>query len=81
VALICELITFTGGAEWLTGARACPNRSVVRPSGEAEGMGPDSDSCEEVALSESAQVIGSNVDNASLIDFPRCYVTGRDEVP
>jgi hypothetical protein len=63
VARISELIAFAGVRERLTGARACPNRSVDGPAGELERVGPPSDAGEEVALREALEVIGSNIHN------------------
>jgi hypothetical protein len=50
-------------AERLAGAGAGPDGPIVWPPSEAQGIGPSSDSCEEVALSEPAEVIISNIDN------------------
>jgi len=47
----------------LAGAASSPNRSVVGPLGEAEGVAPAPDSGEEVALSESPKFIRGNIDN------------------
>jgi hypothetical protein len=46
-----------------------PNRSVIGPSGEAQGVAPHSDSSEEMALAESSEVIGLDFFDASLINF------------
>jgi|TARA_R110000824_G_scaffold301238_1_gene489255 hypothetical protein len=43
-------------AEGLTGARTCPNRSVVIPAGESEGVAPAPDPGKEVALGETGEV-------------------------
>jgi hypothetical protein len=67
-------------AEWLAGARACPNRSVIGPAGESECVRPDADAGEEVALRESAQVIGSNVEDRSIIDFTWRNQSAVDEL-
>jgi hypothetical protein len=52
-----------GCAEWLAGARACPNRSVIWPAGKPEGEGPSADPGEEVALTIGPQVVRSNIGN------------------
>jgi hypothetical protein len=63
VALVGKSCSFSGGAEGLTRARAGPDGSVVGPSCETEGIGPDADPGEEVALREFAKIVGSNIDN------------------
>jgi len=66
--------------EWLTGARACPNRSVVGPPGETEGEAPAPDAREEMALGVAAEIVGSHVNNASLVNVAWRDVSGVDEV-
>jgi hypothetical protein len=60
---VVERFPFTGRAEGLAGAGACPDFAVVGPSGETQGMAPDADSGEKVALAESSEIIGLNIDN------------------
>jgi hypothetical protein len=50
VPLVGNTAACTSGAEWLTGATARPNRSVLGPSGKAQGVAPATESREEVAL-------------------------------
>jgi len=69
-----------GLAEWLAGARACPNRSVIGPSGEPQGVTPPADAGEEVALRVAAQVVGLDIDDGSLVDITGRDVSGADEV-
>jgi hypothetical protein len=73
VALILAATLLAGGAEGLAGATACPNRSVIGPSGKSERIGPSSDPGEEMALGVSAQIVWLDIDDA-----PRVYVSGRD---
>jgi hypothetical protein len=61
VAIICELIAFASGAEGLAGARACPNRSVCRPTCKLQGEGPSANTGEEVALGVSVEISRLNV--------------------
>jgi len=75
VALILAATLLACGAEGLTGTRARPNRSVIGPSGEAQGVTPSTDPGEEVALVVSGEVVRLNVNNASLINISRCYVS------
>ena len=63
VALVFDALALTCGAERLTGAAPGPDRSVVRPSCKAEGVGPHSDPCEEMDLGEPSDVRRSNIDN------------------
>src|SRR5208337_4017275 len=55
-----------------TGARttACPNRSVVGPSGETQGVAPHSDAGEEMALREASEVFGLDFLDRAFINFP-----------
>jgi hypothetical protein len=63
VALVGKPGFFSGGAKGLAGAGASPDRSIVGPSGETEGVGPDADACEEVALGVTVEVRSSHVAN------------------
>jgi len=63
MALIIEAAFAPCGAEGLAGAAPGPDWSVVRPPGEPEGVAPDPDAGEEVALGESHEVGSSNIDN------------------
>jgi hypothetical protein len=68
----------TGCAEGLAGATARPNRSVVGPSGKAQGVTPATKSREEMALNKSGNVTGSNILDAPCVYFtlgnmPRVY--------
>jgi hypothetical protein len=63
VTLVGKSCSLSGGAEWLAGAGAGPDGPVVGPSCETEGVGPDADTGEEVALRELAKIVGSNIDN------------------
>jgi hypothetical protein len=59
---------------------SCPNRSVIGPAGESQGVGPAADSGEEVTLLGSA-VLGLDFGDASFIDFPLRQVSGADQFP
>jgi len=63
----------------LAGAGAGPAPEVVGDSGEAEGVGPDPDSGEPMALGEPPDVAGTDVLDVSLIDLPRGYAALRHE--
>jgi hypothetical protein len=55
--------SFARDGERLAGAASSPNRSVVRPPGKAESVGPAPDPGEEVALGEASKVHRLNIDN------------------
>jgi hypothetical protein len=67
--------------ERLTGARACPNRSWLWPSCEAQGVGPAANTCEEMALDESAEIVGLNIYDAPFIDLARGDESRLDKFP
>lgn len=64
----------------LAGARACPNRSVVGPACRSQGVAPDPDAGEEVALDVAAEVVGADFNDAALIYIPWRDVAGRNEI-
>jgi hypothetical protein len=80
VALVIGRLALSGCGEGLAGARACPNRSVVGPGGEAQGITPSADASEEMALLVSGEVIRSHVNDASLVNVAWRDVSGLDEV-
>ena len=57
VARVIKPLTFSAGAETWAGATSRPNRSVIGPVGASQGIGPDANSCEEMALGESPEVL------------------------
>jgi hypothetical protein len=63
VPVVVEALALSGCTERLAGAGAGPDRSIVGPSGETEGVGPDADACEEVALGVTVEVRSSHVAN------------------
>jgi hypothetical protein len=63
VALVFDALALTGGAERLAGTASGPDGPGVIPSGKAEGMGPDADTGEEVALGVALEVARSHVPN------------------
>jgi hypothetical protein len=67
---------FACRAERLAGARPRPNCSIVRPPSSAQGKGPDANSCEEMALFVSAQVVGFDIFYAPFVYVARRYVPG-----
>jgi hypothetical protein len=79
VSLVVEASSLAGGAERLTWTRAGPNRTVICPPGAAQGVAPDADPGEEVALGVSLKVIGFHVLDAAFVHVARRNVPGRDE--
>jgi len=69
VSIIGNAFLRASGAEGLAWATACPNRSVVRPSGKAQGVAPAAKTGEEMALNKSGKVTGSNILDAPCVDF------------
>jgi hypothetical protein len=63
VTLVGKSGSLSGGAEGLAGAGAGPDGSVVGPSCKTEGVGPDADTGEEVALGVTLEVARSHVPN------------------
>jgi hypothetical protein len=80
VAGVFEAPRLAGAAEGLAGATSCPNRSIVGPSGHAQGCGPDSDAGEEVALGVAAQVVGLDILDAPGVDVAVGDEAGGDKV-
>jgi hypothetical protein len=72
--------SFARGAEGLAWAGACPNRSVIAPSGETQGDAPSSDAGEEVALCVSSEVICLHILDAALVDVACRDLPGRNEI-
>ena len=54
---------FARDGKRLAGAASSPQRPVVWPPGEAEGVGPPADPGEEMALCESLKFIRGNIDD------------------
>jgi hypothetical protein len=69
-----------GDRERLAGAGAGPEFALVRPSSQLSCKGPSANSCEEMALRESAQVFGSNINDAPGVDFAWRDMAGGDQV-
>jgi hypothetical protein len=73
VAFVGGAATGAGGTKRLARTTTCPNRSVIGPSGESEGVTPDADSGKKMTLNISPKVFDSDIFNA-----PFVYVAGRD---
>lgn len=72
--LVSKPASFACRAERLARAGSRPYLPVVRPAGTAQGIRPNSDAGEEMALCESAQFVRFNIFDTSFI-----YDAGGDE--
>jgi hypothetical protein len=70
VALVLDASALPGRAEGLAGAACGPDWLGIRPSGEAQGVAPDPDAGEEVALGESGKVAWLDIYDAPLVNLP-----------
>lgn len=80
VPLIIKPAAFACRAERLAWTRSGPHRTIIRPAGETERVGPDSDAGEEVALSKSRKLIWLDIGNAPLVHDAGRDVPRRDQV-
>jgi hypothetical protein len=64
----------------LTRATAGPDWNFIRVSGEFKSIGPSADAGEEMGLGVAAQVVGSHIDDAPLVNVASGDVSGCDEV-
>jgi len=80
VPLVSKPISRTCRAERLARTGTGPNRSVICPAGAAERVRPDTDAGEEVALGESAKVVGLNILDAPGVDHAISDMPGSDQV-
>jgi hypothetical protein len=72
MALVGNAPPGTGCAKGLARATARPNRSVLGPSGKAQGVAPTAKAGEEVALGVSGKITCVDI-----LDAPRIYFTFR----
>ena len=70
MAFVCNAPPGTGCAKRLARATARPNRSILGPSGKAQGVAPAAKTGKEMALNKSGKVTGSNI-----LDAPGIYFT------
>lgn len=78
--LVSKPSAFTCRAERLARAAGGPDGAAVGPASASQGEGPDTDSGEEMALGESAQIVRGDIFNASFVHDARRDVAGVDEV-
>src|SRR4030067_5054 len=80
MTFVFDAFASSGPAEWLAGAASGPNGSFVWPAGEAQCIGPNTDTSEEMTLSKSRKVCGSHFPDIAIVDDPRRNVTRANEV-
>jgi hypothetical protein len=73
VPLVSKPIARACFAERLTRATSSPDLAFVAPPGLSQGVRPDTDTGEEMALGESGDVTWGDIFNASFINFSRGY--------
>jgi hypothetical protein len=78
--LVSKPFSFACLAERLAWTRTRPDRLLIAPAGKTQGVAPNPDTGEEMALDESSEVGGSNISNVPLIDFPGRDGTDLDEL-
>ena len=71
VSFVIEFQSLSGRGEWLTWAASSPHRFVVRPPGLTKRMAPDTNSGEEMALSEPLEITGCDLGYGPAIDMSR----------
>jgi hypothetical protein len=69
VSIISGAFLGACGAEGLAWTTARPNRSVVGPSGKAQGVAPSTKTGEEVALHVSGKITCVNILDAPCVNF------------
>jgi hypothetical protein len=72
--------SLSGCAKRLAGAASGPDWAVVGPPGEAQGVAPDADPGEEVALNVRSKVIWRYINNAPLVHVAWRDVPSRNQV-
>lgn len=81
VSFICCALLLSSLAVWLARAATGPDRKVFRPSGKSKSERPTADAGEEVDLSIAAEIISSDIDDASFVDISGRDLPGGDELP
>ena len=80
MSLVSAAALLSGGGEGLAGTGAGPNRSSWIPSGKLEGVSPAADPGEEMAVAVAGKSVGSDIEDAALIDFPLRQMPFGDEL-
>jgi hypothetical protein len=80
VPLVSKPKAFACAAERLARAGPGVDGAIVRPSGEAERVSPQSDTGEEMALREAREVGSADIPDVALIDMSIWNKAGCNEV-
>jgi len=78
VTRVIKSSAFATLGERLAWATCCPDRFVIRPSGQTQSIGPAAKSGEKVALDKSSQVIWCDILNTPFIHNTRRNLTAGD---
>jgi hypothetical protein len=81
VSLVGKAGTLSGCAKGLAGAASGPDGAVVGPPGKSQGVAPDADPGEEVALNVRSKVICSYIFNAPCVNIPFRDMSCGNQVP
>jgi hypothetical protein len=80
VPLVIKPAAFACRGERLAWAGSGPHGTVIRPSGEPQGVGPSANAGEEMALGVASEVVGPHVCDRPLVNVAWGDVTGFNEV-
>ena len=80
MAGICKSFALSCRAKRLAWATSSPDFPVVAPSGRPEGMGPNANACEEMALGIASQLAWAHIFDAALVNVAWGDVSCSDEV-
>jgi hypothetical protein len=74
IPFVREAFLRTGNGEGLAGRASGPERSVVRPTCESGRETPSADAGKEMALGIAPDIIGSDIDDRTLVNVSRSDV-------
>ena len=80
VSVVDGFAPAVSNAKRLTRAASGPDRTLIRPPGEPECIGPPSNAGEEMGLGIVPEVVGSHVDDASLVNISGGDMSGGNEI-
>jgi hypothetical protein len=72
--------SLAGDGEWLAGAGASPEGSVVGPASKSSCMAPPAETREEVDLGKPSEIFGSDIYDAPLVNDAIGNVASGDQV-
>jgi hypothetical protein len=80
MSIVGPTLTRAGPGEGLTGATTRPNRSVIGPAGESEGVGPAADPGEEMGLRVVSDIVCLYILNRAFVYVAVCDESGLDQL-